>query len=65
VLAIAEPVRTRARTPQLVAECAQLVAFGNLLLGRVAEADRAIAQLPAGFKPHPSLLEMRAHYGAT
>jgi hypothetical protein len=42
------------------AEALQLVAIGFLLEGRVADADAAIAALPKGFEPHPSILEMRA-----
>ncbi len=60
VLALARPVALTSKTAQVRAEALQLVAFGFLLEGRVADADAAIAALPAGYKPHPRLLEMRA-----
>ena len=63
VLALARPVALGSKTPQVRAEALQLVAFGFLLEGRVADADAAIAALPKGYAPHPSLLELRA--GAT
>jgi membrane-associated protease RseP (regulator of RpoE activity) len=59
VLSLARPVALSSRTAPVRAEALQLVAFGFLLEGRVADADAAIAALPQGFKPHPSLLEMR------
>ena len=60
VLALAEPVRARAKSGGVVAEAIHLLAYGHLILGHVAEADAAIAQLPSGFRPHPALLELRA-----
>ena len=60
VLALARPIALSSRTAPVRAEALQLVAFGFLLEGRVADADAAIAALPQGFKPHPQLLEMRA-----
>lgn len=60
VLALARPVALTSQTAEVRAEALQLVAFGFLLEGRVADADAAIAALPAGYKPHPRLLEMRA-----
>jgi Zn-dependent protease len=60
VLALARPVALTAKTAQVRAEALQLVAFGFLLEGRVADADAAIAALPAGYHPHAKLLEMRA-----
>ena len=63
ILAFARPVALESKTPQVRAEALQLVAFGFLLEGRVADADAAIAALPKGYAPHPSLLELRA--GAT
>jgi len=60
VLALARPVALTSQTAQVRAEALQLVAFGFLLEGRVADADAAIAALPAGYQPHPRLLEMRA-----
>jgi Zn-dependent protease len=60
VLLLARPVALSSQTAPVRAEALQLVAFGFLLEGRVADADAAIAALPQGFKPHPSLLEMRA-----
>ena len=60
VLSLARPVALTSQTAPVRAEALQLVAFGFLLEGRVADADAAIAALPQGFKPHPSLLEMRA-----
>ena len=59
VLALARPIALSSRTAPVRAEALQLVAFGFLLEGRVADADAAIAALPKGFSPHPSLLEMR------
>jgi Zn-dependent protease len=59
VLSLARPIALSSRTAPVRAEALQLVAFGFLLEGRVADADAAIAALPQGFKPHPSLLEMR------
>jgi Zn-dependent protease len=60
VLAIARPIALGSQTPPVRAEALQLLAFGFLLEGRVADADAAIAALPRGFAPHPSLLELRA-----
>ena len=60
VLALARPVALTSQTAQVRAEALQLVAFGFLLEGRVADADAAIAALPAGYQPHARLLEMRA-----
>jgi hypothetical protein len=60
VLALARPVALTSKTAQVRAEALQLVAFGFLLEGRVADADAAIAALPAGYQPHARLLEMRA-----
>jgi Zn-dependent protease len=61
VLALARPVALGSRTAPVRAEALQLLAFGFLLDGgRVADADAAIAALPKGFSPHPSLLQLRA-----
>jgi stage IV sporulation protein FB len=60
LLSLARPVAVSSRTAPVRAEALQLVAFGFLLEGLVADADAAIAALPPGFSPHPSLLEMRA-----
>jgi len=60
VLTLARPVALTSQTAQVRAEALQLVAFGFLLEGRVADADAAIAALPAGYQPHAKLLEMRA-----
>ena len=60
VLALARPVALQSRTTPVKAEALQLVAFGFLLDGRVADADAAIAALPQGYAPHPQLLELRA-----
>jgi stage IV sporulation protein FB len=60
VLALARPVALASRTAAVRAEALQLVAFGFLLEGRVADADAALAALPEGFKPHPSLVDLRA-----
>jgi Zn-dependent protease len=60
VLALARPVAQESRTVPVRAEALQLVAFGFLLEGRLADADAAIAALPRGFAPHPSLLQLRA-----
>jgi Zn-dependent protease len=59
VLALARPVALSSQTAPVRAEALQLVAFGFLLEGRVADADAAIAALPQGFSPHPQLLELR------
>jgi Zn-dependent protease len=64
VLALARPVALTSRTAPVRAEALQLVAFGYLLEGSVPDADAAIAALPPGYKPHPSLLEMRARAAA-
>lgn len=61
VLEIARPVALGSQTAPVRAEALQLLAFGFLLEGRVADADAAIAALPQGFAPHPSLLELRAN----
>ena len=60
ILELARPVALSSQTANVRAEALQLVAFGFLLEGRVADADAAIAALPRGFKPHPDLLDMRA-----
>ncbi|MGA7122870.1 MAG: hypothetical protein WBY94_22405 [Polyangiaceae bacterium] len=60
VLALARPVALQSKTAPVRAEALQLLAFGFLLEGRVADADAAIAALPQGFAPHASLLELRA-----
>jgi Zn-dependent protease len=60
VLSLARPIAVGSRTAPVRAEALQLMAFGFLLEGRVAEADAAIASLPKGFAPHASLLELRA-----
>jgi hypothetical protein len=64
VLALARPVALTSLTAPVRAEALQLVAFGFLLEGSVPDADAAIAALPPGYKPHPSLLEMRARAAA-
>jgi Zn-dependent protease len=61
VVALARPVALESRTAPVRAEALQLLAFGFLLEGRLADADAAIAALPQGFPPHPSLLELRAN----
>jgi stage IV sporulation protein FB len=63
VLELARPVALGSHTAPVRAEALQLVAFGFLLDGRVADADAAIAALPKGYSPHPSLLELRASAG--
>ncbi len=60
VLSLARPVALKAHTPPVRAEALQLLAFGFLLEGRLADADAALAALPKGFAPHPSLLELHA-----
>lgn len=60
ILALARPVALQSRSAPVQAEALQLVAFGFLLEGRVADADAALAALPRGYSPHPSLLELRA-----
>jgi hypothetical protein len=64
VLELARPVALGSRTAPVRAEALQLLAFGFLLDGRVADADAAIAALPRGYNPHPSLLELRASAAA-
>jgi len=60
VVELARPVALESRTDQVRAEALQLLAFGFLLEGRVADADAALAALPKGYAPHPSVLELRA-----
>jgi membrane-associated protease RseP (regulator of RpoE activity) len=60
ILALARPVALQSVTAPVRAEALQLVAFGFLFDGRVADADAAIAALPPGYSPHPTLLELRA-----
>jgi Zn-dependent protease len=62
LLALARPIALGSRTAPVRAEALQLLAFGFLLEGRVADADAAIAALPEGFAPHPSLLELRERH---
>jgi Zn-dependent protease len=59
VLALAKPVAAGSRTERVRAEALQLMAFGFLLEGRMAEADAAIASLPKGFAPDPSFIKLR------
>jgi len=63
ILEIARPVALRSRTAPVRAEALQLLAFGFLLEGRVADADSAIAAMPPGFSPHPSLTQLRHEVG--
>lgn len=63
VLSLARPIASGSRTEPVRAEALQLMAFGFLLEGRTAEADAAIASLPKGFAPHPSLLKLRSDAG--
>ena len=65
VLELARPVALGSRTAPVRAEALQLLAFGFLLDGRVADADAAIAALPTGYSPHPSRRERRASATAT
>jgi Zn-dependent protease len=62
LLALARPIALGSRTAPVRAEALQLLAFGFLLEGRVADADAAIAALPEGFAPHPSLVELRGKH---
>ena len=64
VVAVARPVALGAKTDPVRAEALQLLAYGFLLDGRVADADAALAALPRGFPPHADLLEMRARAAA-
>lgn len=59
IVEIARPVALQSRTPSVRAEALQLLAFGFLLEGRVADADAAVAAMPKGFSPHPSLTQLR------
>ena len=61
VLAIARPIALGSKTAPVRAEALQLLAFGFLLEGRVADADAAIAAMPQGFAPHASLVALRAN----
>jgi Zn-dependent protease len=63
IIQVARPVALESWTAQVRAEALQLLAFGFLLTGRPADADAAIAGLPKGYAPHPSLVEMRASLG--
>jgi Zn-dependent protease len=65
ILAAARPVALESQTAPVRAEALQLLAFGFLLERRLADADAAIAALPAGFAPHPSLLDLRASVAST
>jgi Zn-dependent protease len=65
ILTLARPVALGSQTAPVRAEALQLLAFGFLLEGRLADADAAIAALPRGFTPHPSLLAMRAGVSGT
>jgi Zn-dependent protease len=60
VLELARPIALESRTAPVRAEALQLMAFGFLLQGRVADADAALAAMPEGFQPHPSLVQLRA-----
>jgi Zn-dependent protease len=60
---LARPAALAARSAPVRAEALQLLAFGFLLEGRVADADAAIAALPAGYAPHASLVSMRSARG--
>jgi Zn-dependent protease len=59
LIALARPVALGAQAPQVKAEALQLLAYGFLLEGRLADADAAIAAMPQGYVPHPSLVAMR------
>lgn len=63
IVEIARPVAIQSRTATVRAEALQLLAFGFLLEGRVADADAAIAALPRGFSLHPSLTRLRQDAG--
>lgn len=63
IVEIARPVALQSRTAPVRAEALQLLAFGFLLEGRVADADAAIAAMPHGFSPHPSLTRLRQDVG--
>jgi Zn-dependent protease len=56
---LARPAALTARSAPVRAEALQLLAYGFLLEGRVADADAAIAALPAGYQPHASLVSLR------
>lgn len=64
VLELARPVALGSKTAEVRAEALQLVAFGFLLEGRVEDADAAVAALPRGYEPHPSLKALRASVAA-
>ena len=59
ILALARPAALTSKTPQVRAEALQLMAYGFLLTGRPDDADAALAGLPKGFAPHPSLTTLR------
>jgi Zn-dependent protease len=64
VLELVRSIALESRTVPVRAEALQLLAFGFLLEGRLADGDAAIAALPKGYSPHPSLLELRASLAA-
>jgi Zn-dependent protease len=63
VVALARPVALKSRSEPVRAQALQLLAFGFLLEGRVEDADAAIAALPRGYAPDPSLLALREARG--
>jgi Zn-dependent protease len=64
VVELARPVALKSRTEPVRAQALQLLAFGFLLEGRVEDADAAIAALPRGYAPDPSLLAFREARGS-
>jgi Zn-dependent protease len=63
VVELARPVALKSRSEPVRAQALQLLAFGFLLEGRVADADAAIAALPSGYVPDPSLVALREARG--
>ena len=63
VVELARPVALKSKTLPVRAEALQLLAFGFLLDNRPGDADAAIAAMPTGYLPDPSLLRLRAASG--
>jgi stage IV sporulation protein FB len=59
IVELARPAALQSRTAQVRAEALQLLAFGFLFDDRLADADAAIAAMPKGYSPNPSLADLR------
>lgn len=60
---LARPAALTAQSAPVRAEALQLLAYGFLFEGRVADADAAIAALPEGYRPHASFVSLRSDRG--